>query len=172
MRSILKILNTIDSISKGIGYIMGGVVIILVLLVNFEILMRYVFDSPTMWGTEFQLFVYAGLCMMSLSYSLSRGSHARVEIFLIKLSSRKRNIIEALCYLIFFLPFAYVILKYGIHFALESWAKKETSAWSGWQPPIYHVKTFIPIGAFFLLLQGLAEMTRHILGIFGGKKDD
>ena len=41
---------------------------------------------------------------------------------------------------------------------------------SAWQPPIYPVKMMIPIGAFLLLLQGIAKLIRDILTLFSGKE--
>jgi TRAP-type mannitol/chloroaromatic compound transport system permease small subunit len=169
MRNILKI---VDSMSKAQGYVMAIVLTVLVFLVVFEVIMRYIFNAPTIWGTEFQLFLYAGLFMLSQAYTLYRGSHARVDILVRNLPQRKQDAIAAICYILFFLPFAFVILRYGISFAYDSWVKHETSVWSGWQPILYPVKTIIPVGAFMLLLQGIAEMVRHILNIFGVKTDE
>jgi TRAP-type mannitol/chloroaromatic compound transport system permease small subunit len=167
MRAMRRILKVIDGISKTQSYVMAIVLTVLVFLVVFEVIMRYVFNAPTIWGTEFQLFLYAGLFMLSQAYTLYRGSHARVDILVRNLPCRAQDAIAAICYLLLFLPFACVVLRYGISFAYDSWVKHETSVWSGWQPIIYPVKTIIPIGAFMLLLQGLAEMVRHILNIFG-----
>jgi len=167
MKATRRILNGIETASKIQGYIMAVVLITLVFLVVFEVTMRYVFNSPTIWGTELQLFMYAGLFMLSQAYTLFRGAHARVDVIVQKFSVRTQNIIELICYFVFFVPFACIILKCGIDFAIDSWSKLETSVWSGWAPPLYPVKTIIPIGAFMLLLQALTETVRKILNIAG-----
>ena len=50
----------------------------------------------------------------------------------------------------------------GGGFAADSWRIGEHSTVTAEGPPVYHFKTFIPIGGAFVMLQGLAEIARCI----------
>jgi TRAP-type mannitol/chloroaromatic compound transport system permease small subunit len=170
MRVLKKILKIIDSVSIVQGYVMAIALLVLIFLVVFEVIMRYVFNAPTIWGTELQLFIYAGILLLTTAFTLQRGMHARVDLMVNFLSPRTREVVAFLTYLLFFLPFTLIIFIKGIGFAAASWKILETSVWSGWQPPLYPIKTIIPIAFLMLLCQGLAEMTRHGIAIFKGEK--
>ncbi len=168
MSSVMKIIRTIDTLSRYQGYVLAVVLLALVFFVVLEVVLRYIFNSPTIWGTEFQLFMYGALFMLSQAYTLYRGTHARVDVLLTMLPTRVQHIISAIGYGIFFIPFAVVIFWYGVNFAYGSWMEREISVWSGWAPPIYPIKAIIPLGALMLGIQGLAELARLITVIATG----
>jgi len=170
MNTIKKILFIIDALSKAQGFVMAICLIILVFLVVFEVTMRYVFNAPTMWGTELQLFIYSGILLLTTAYTLQRRMHAKVDLIVNFLSPRGQHIVAIVSYLLFFFPFVLIIFANSFDFARASWAIRETSVWSGWQPPLYHVKTIIPVAAFMLFLQGVAELIRHSIYIFKGEE--
>jgi TRAP-type mannitol/chloroaromatic compound transport system permease small subunit len=45
---------------------------------------------------------------------------------------------------------------------------RETS-WSAWGPPLYPIKTVIPITAGLLLLQGISEVVKKIIFLSKGE---
>jgi TRAP-type mannitol/chloroaromatic compound transport system permease small subunit len=45
---------------------------------------------------------------------------------------------------------------------------KETS-WSVWGPPLYPIKTVIPVTAALLLLQGISDVTKRIIFLKTGE---
>jgi TRAP-type mannitol/chloroaromatic compound transport system permease small subunit len=76
--------------------------------------------------------------------------------------------IDLVLYIIFFLPGVGALLWYGIPYAHISWQIHEVSIYSPTGAPVYPHKTLIPIAAFFLLLQGFAEIVRCIVCIRDG----
>ncbi len=60
-----------------------------------------------------------------------------------------------------------MMLLYGGSLAWESLSIWEHSN-SAWGPPLYPVKLMIPVGAFLLLLQGVAKLIRDILTLVYG----
>ena len=69
--------------------------------------------------------------------------------------------LDIVTYILFFFPFLFVILYEGIKYAANSWAMRETS-WSVFAPPLYPIKTVIPVMAFLLLIQGVAVFLRQL----------
>jgi TRAP-type mannitol/chloroaromatic compound transport system permease small subunit len=76
--------------------------------------------------------------------------------------------IDLALYILFMLPGFGALLYYGIPYAEQSWAIHEVSIYSPTGAPVYPHKTLIPIAAFFMLLQCVAEMIRCIICIRDG----
>ena len=68
-----------------------------------------------------------------------------------------------------FLLFCGMLLIYGGSLAWESISILEHSN-SAWGVPLYPAKMMIPLGALFLLLQGIVKLIRDILALSTGKE--
>ena len=99
--------------------------------------------------------------MIIAGYALLHKSHVSIDILYGKCSERKKAILDIISYTIFFFPFLLIVLYQGIKYAGNSWAMLETS-WSVFAPPLYLIKTVIPVMAFLLLLQGIVIFVRQI----------
>ena len=159
-----KVLNFIDTISDFTGKIFSWTIVVITLLVVLEIILRRFLNRPTIWNFEVIIQLYALHFMMLASYTLLHRSHVAVDIIYEKLNHRLKAFFGITCYLIFFFPFLSIVLYEGIKFAANSWAIFERSQ-TAFGPPLYPIKTIIPIMAFLLLIQGLAFFIRllHIL---------
>ena len=146
-----KILDFIDNISEWTGKIFNWTVALLILLVVFEVILRRIFNCPTIWNFEVTIQLYALYFMILAAYGLLHKSHVAVDILYSKFSKRTKAVIDVITYLIFFFPFLSVVLYKGIFYAANSWEMGERS-WSVFAPPLYPIKTIIPVMA--LLLNG------------------
>jgi len=61
-----------------------------------------------------------------------------------------------------------IIQIQGIKYAKYSWSVHERS-WSVFAPPLYPIKTVIPVVAFLLLFQGTIIFIRRILSLKNGE---
>lgn len=164
-----KILRFIDSISEWTGRIFSWVVLILMALVVFEVIMRRFIGKPTDWSFEVTIQFYALHFMIVAAYGLLHGSHVNVDIIYTNFGARTKAWIDVTTYLIFFFPFIIILLKEGIPYAANSWATHEKS-WSAFGPPLYYVKTVIPVTAALLLLQGAAVFIRQLFFAIKGEE--
>lgn len=149
-----------DTISTWSGKIVAWLILPLVLELVYDTIARYLFNKPTIWSYDLSYMLSGTLFMLGGAYALLKGSHIRIEIFYTKLTKRNRAIADVIGYLIFFFPCVGALFYFGIDYAWESWQSLEKSLSSYWQPPIYYFKSVIPIAAFILLMQGIAEFTR------------
>ncbi|MBC8460900.1 MAG: TRAP transporter small permease subunit [Deltaproteobacteria bacterium] len=156
-----KILNFIDNISEWTGRIFNWTVVLLILLVVLEVILRRVFKRPTIWNFEVTIQLYALHFMILAAYALLHKSHVAIDILHEKFSKRTRAILDVTTYLIFFFPFLSVVLYKGIAYAANSWEMNEKS-WSVFSPPLYPIKTIIPVMAFLLIIQGCAIFIRQL----------
>lgn len=156
-----EFLHIIDNISEWTGKIFSWLIVILTILVILEVILRRFLGRPTVWNFEVTIQLYAFHFMIVSAYALLRKSHVAIDIFYGKLSQKTKAICDVVTYVTFFFPFLLVWLYQGTKYAAKSWAMHETS-WSVFAPPLYPIKTVIPLVAFLLLIQGFAVFVRQL----------
>jgi TRAP-type mannitol/chloroaromatic compound transport system permease small subunit len=98
--------------------------------------------------------------MMAGAYTLSRNGHVRGDVIFRLLPPRLQAAIECTLYLIFFFPSFGALFYYGFFYARTSFLIREVTIYSPAGLPIWPLKMLIPLGALFMLIQGLAELIR------------
>lgn len=161
-------LSVIDNISEWTVRIIGFVIPLIVVLIGYEVVMRYIFNQPTIWVHELSLLLWGSLFMLAGAYILLHGGHVNMDLVYARLSPRKRAIIDLVTSLLFFF-FCGVLLWKGWIMASKSLAILEHSG-SFWNPPVYLVKLTIPLGAFLLILQGIAKFVRDLMTTATGRE--
>lgn len=158
----------LDAISDKVGRIFSYLVLPLTILIVFEVITRRLFDRPTIWTFELSNFLYGSHFMLVAAYGLLYKSHVFIDIVSSRFSQRTQEKLHLFCYFTMFFPFVGVVLYYGIGFAAGSWSMLENS-WSAWGPPLYPIKTVIPVTAGLLLLQGISEVIKKIIFLSKGE---
>ena len=156
-----RILDFIDNISEWTGKIFNWTVALLILLVVLEVILRRVFNRPTIWNFEVTIQLFGFYFMILAAYALLHKSHVAVDILYARFNKRTKAIVDVITYLIFFFPFLSVVLYKGIFYAANSWEMGERS-WSVFSPPLYPIKTIIPVMALLLIIQGCAIFIRQL----------
>jgi TRAP-type mannitol/chloroaromatic compound transport system permease small subunit len=156
------IINTIDSITEWTGKTIRWLCACLVILITYEVVMRYVFDAPPMWGFETSIMIGITIFVIGWSYALRHHSHVRIDILYIHLSPRGRAIVDVVGALVVFFPLMILFTYTSIDWAREAWATREVMDLTAWYPPTGPVKTVVAIGSGLFLLQGIAEFIRNL----------
>lgn len=169
MKSSDKIFYYMDMVNEWVGRVLCFLIVAITLLVVYEVITRRLFGAPTIWTFETTKQLYAAHFMLLTPFALLHNSHVSVTIFYQQVSTRKQALMDIIGYLVFFFPFCTIILWKGYLFAAKSWAMLETS-WSVFSPPLYLVKTVIPLTAALLLLQGISIFIRRIRVFVKGEK--
>ena len=90
--------------------------------------------------------------------------HAHVEVDVVKrlLSRKKQAVLDLIGYLVFFVPFIWLLLTYGWRFFERSFSRVETT-YGMVSIPVYPVKGVIVVAAALILLQAVAIVLRAIM---------
>ena len=162
---MIKTLRTIDAISDRAGKITCWLATLLVALVSSEVIMRYVFNSPTMWNYETSMMVGGSLFAMGWAYALRHHSHVRVDVFYTRLSPRGKAVIDVLGALLLFFPLMAMFTSVSTAWAWQAWEIMEKSVETYWYPIIAPFRTVVAIGFMLIALQGIARFIRdfHLL---------
>lgn len=158
-----RLLHFIDSLSAGVGKAFAWCIMILTFSTVYEVLVRYVFNAPTVWAFDMSVQMYGALFMMAGAYTLSQGAHVRGDVVYRLLPVKVRAGVDLTLYIVFLAPGAIALIYYGYGFASDSWFYKEVSWSSPSRIQIYFFKTLIPIAGFLVLLQGFAEAARCVI---------
>jgi TRAP-type mannitol/chloroaromatic compound transport system permease small subunit len=100
---------------------------------------------------------------MAGAYALSRNAHVRGDVFYRLWPTRVQATVELILYFIFFFPGVIALMYAGWGYGHESWRIQEVSVNSPVGVPIWQLKLMIPFAAFFLFLQGIAEVLRCLV---------
>lgn len=167
MKILNAVLTFIDNLNDWVGRLLSYGVFLMFILVLTEVVRRYFFNSPTVWGNELTQLIFGAYVILSGGHILARGGHVNVDIFYARLSPKGRALADIITSSIFFL-FCGMLLYYGGSLAWESLTTFEHSQ-SAWNPPLYPFKLMIPLAALLLLLQGTAKLIRDIRTLATGE---
>ena len=157
---MLKFVHSIEGLSIWVGRAFGWCILILTLSVSYEVFMRYVLNSPTVWAFDMMVQMYGALFLMAGPYALAQDTHVRGDVLYRLFPVRWQARLDFLLYLIFFFPGILALFWYGWEIASDSWRYKEVSWNSPARIQIYFFKKLIPLAGILLLLQGFAELVR------------
>ena len=160
MNIIRRILHFIDSLSDVTGKAFGYLILVLVMVVLYEVLMRYVFNLSQMWSFETSVFLWGAFFVMGGAYLLKHGGHVKIDVLYSLLSPRGKAITD-LVTSIFFFTFIGLLIWKGWDLAWRAFELGERTD-SAWHPILWPVRMLIPVGAFLMLLQGLAKFIRDL----------
>ena len=153
------------ALSKISGEFVAYWAVIAVFVYYYEVIARYIFNSPTNWAHESMFLMFGMQYLLSGAYAYLTESHVRVDVFYAKLSLKGRALADLLTSVFFFI-FAGTILVTGIIFTLDAFRVAEFS-FAEWQIVYWPIKATIALGALLLLVQGAAKLLRDLM-ILGG----
>lgn len=127
----------------------------------FEVVARYIFNSPTNWVHESMFLMFGMQYLLSGGYCLREDSHVRVDVIYERFSERAKAIIDLVTSTSFFI-FTVTLLVTGWIFAADSIGVWEVS-FTEWGIQYWPVKLAIPIGAALIVLQGITMVIQDVL---------
>lgn len=155
------IIRGINALNEKIGLYSSLLILPLVAVVLYEVVLRYVFGSPTSWGFEMTTFIYGVHFMLALADALRTNTHVSIDIFESRLATKNRAILRIITNVCMFIP-AIGFMAYGsIKYAVTSWMIWEHAS-SSWGPAIYPYKTFMAVGFVLFFLAGIAKLLQDI----------
>ncbi|MFC1965214.1 TRAP transporter small permease subunit [Chloroflexota bacterium] len=165
-----SLFNIIDNVNEWTGKVVSYLTLVIMVIIVYEVAVRYGFDRPTQWVHETSGFLFGGMFILGGGYVLLHRGHLNMDIFYNRWSPRTRAIIDLATSVLFFL-FCGLLLWGGIEMAWKSVEIREFTP-SYWGPPIYPLKLAIPVGASLILLQGLVKFARDLILVITGKEAD
>ena len=111
--------NWIDRLSLFCGEFVSYWAVIAVFVYYFEVISRYVFNSPTNWAHEAMYLMFGMQYLIAGAYAMLTESHVRVDVFYAPMSPRRKAITDLLTSIFFFI-FAGTLLVTSWIFAFDA----------------------------------------------------
>ena len=165
MRRFLSIVNNI-SIWSAKGF--SVLILVMTAVVVLEVILRYGFNSPTVWGIELVSYISAYVYLIGGAYVLYLNEHVRVDVIYARLRPRTRAIIDLFTSLVFF-AFCAVLIWKGGEWMWEALIGGKTSG-TPWDILVFPRRLAIPLAASLLFLQGVVKFIRDFQIARSGKE--
>ena len=168
------IIGFIDTFNEYVGKIVCWILVPLCLAMVYEVFARKVgldpsvwfgrgeiIPKPTAWAFDISRMLYGAMFMLGAAYALSRGVHIRADFIYRNWSDRTQGIIDLILYCTLF-TFGMAGLMYsGFEYFLSSLSPRwEVANDTAWAPYLWPIRLCIPVGAAFLMLQGVSEILK------------
>ena len=155
-----KIVGNIDILSHWTGKITCLMLLPVIISMVYEVVARKLFIAPTDWAYDTSRMFSGAMFMAGAGYALMRGVHIRADFLYRGWQKTTQARIDAALYLLFYFPAMLFFLWISAEYTLKSWVTWERTMDTALMAPLAPARTAMPLGALFLLLQGIAELLR------------
>ncbi len=155
------VVDFIDWINGWVGEFIAYWSVMAVFVYFYEVLARYVFNSPTNWAHEGMFLMFGMQYLLAGGYAAREDAHVRVDIIYEQLSERAKAITDIVTSIFFFI-FTVTLLVTGTIFVLDAISVWEVS-FTEWSIQYWPVKCSITSGALLIILQGVAKLIRDVI---------
>ncbi|MGQ9695675.1 MAG: TRAP transporter small permease subunit [Thermodesulfobacteriota bacterium] len=164
-----KLLRIIDQISTWAGRVVSVAVLVMVIIIAYDVILRYIFRAPTIWQYDVSYMLGGTIIMLGSGYVHLKRRHVRVDIFYNNFSPRLRLYLDIFFTLLFFFPFMTGILISAAEHAIHAYKIKEFSEVGFWRPIMWPFRLTITLGLAVLWFQGLANFVRDLYLLIKGE---
>jgi TRAP-type mannitol/chloroaromatic compound transport system permease small subunit len=166
MTSKLRLfIKLIDTFIEWTGKTASWLVIGLVLLICYDVAMRYLFQQGSVALQELEWHLFALIFLLGSAYTLKHDEHVRVDIIYQShfMSDKKRALVNIFGTLFLLLPFCILVLTSSWPFVENAFYYNEGSPDPGGLPYRFLLKGSLLLAFGLLILQASADLARNIL---------
>ena len=163
MKSLDRVANLIAKTS----HVSAWLVVVMMLLILFEVFMRYVIHRPPMVADEFSAYMLVAMSYIGMACAWQQGGHVRVTAFIFILPAKATNLIR-LIGLILALAFSVMMTQVSFDMVQYSFVRNQRSS-TLFITPLGWVRLPILIGFAILVLWLIIEVVRAVDKIRSGQ---
>lgn len=164
-----KTITLIDTFSLWTGKTVCWLLVPLAFAMVYEVIARKFFVAPTVWAYDISRMTYGAMFMLGAGYALLRGVHIRADFLYRNWTARTQGLVDTVLYLALYFPGMLVFLYMSIDYAGVSVIRGERGMDTAWMPYMGPIKSAIPVGALFLIIQGVSEVLKSIYAVQKGR---
>ncbi|MCF6248929.1 MAG: TRAP transporter small permease subunit [Desulfobacula sp.] len=159
IKGLKAFFNLIDTISSKMGDGLSILIIVIMFFTTIEVVLRYVFNSPTIWVWPLSRQIFGVYILFAGIYAMSKNAHIRIEIIYNLLPGKIKQIANLLS-ILSFISFMGVLIWQGAWMGQNSLAAGET-AHGAFRIPLYPLKILIPLAAGLFFLEGVHILSKN-----------
>lgn len=158
MRLLYLYVHGITTLNRWLFWLAAALMLLIVPSMMAEVISRYVFHAPTVWGMEFAVLLFGPYFLLGGPYLLHVGGHVNMDLVRARMRPRTGRWVDTFNQLII-LFFCVVMLYFATPLVVQAIEYRETT-FSAWNPPLWPYKVAVPLAFLLLGLQSLAELIR------------
>lgn len=168
-RFLNNVAVTIDRLNGWLGETVSWLTLVMVVVTFVIVVLRYVFQLNWIWLQESVIYMHALVFMVGAAYTFRDNEHVRVDIFYRGFSEWGKAVVNLLGGVILLLPMVLFLFWVSGGYVLDSWALGEGSREAGGLPLVFIMKSYIPLMAGLLFLQGVSSILHSLLTLSRGR---
>lgn len=161
---IKKCAASLEYISEYSGRAIAWLVLIMMVLVSYDVAMRYIFRSGSITLQELEWHIFSMIFLLGAAYTFKHDDHVRLDLFYQSkyMNDLKRAWVNIIGGVFFLIPFCLLVIVSSWPFVSQSFIHMEGSPDPGGLPWRWLLKAAIPLGFILLILQGIADIFKNI----------
>ena len=161
----------LDRLYRAIESVLVVFICVLVVIVTFEVIMRYFFGLPVIWGRDVVLWLYSAgfLLPVAYHYACNKQICASDLVYNLRLTPRQRATID-LASNAMLAAVAVFLFRPAVNRLLFAIRLNEVSILTLWRPPLWPLLALIPIMLVLIGLQSVRGLAQAAASL--GKGDD
>ena len=158
MKTIHLLVQAIDSLSEWLGKLCAWCLFAIGFFITFEVLMRYVFNAPTIWVDEISRILQVWVVFLATPYVLKHREMISIDVLLREPNTLRRRLAESFSIVVLF-----VFMSVAVYYGFELWLKATLAGHTTdtyLAPPKWFTHAPVWVGGTLLLLQGVTQLVR------------
>jgi len=169
MRLLSKALKGVDWVSEYTGQAVSWVTVIMILVVTYNVFLRYFLNRPTVWSFDMNYMLGGGMIALGMGFIMKHRENVRIDVISSRFSQKTQLWIEVMFGLLLFTPvFFFISRVYWLDF-INAVIIGEKSMQSCWYPPLWPFKLALAAGFTLVLIQGIANTIRDLFQLVTGR---
>ena len=164
-RVLQNYVRFMDLATMRFGLGLRSLIFVIIGVLLFETIARYIFNVPTIWSVEVSKFLFGAYFILGGGYVLLTGGHVRMDVLYGRWSPRRQAIMDAALF-VFFLIYVVITFWASTQHAITSTIMLQRSG-TPWHPYLWPIKIIVAIGFLLMLLQGISQFIKTIATIRG-----
>ena len=164
-KAIKAYVRYVDAVNRVLGNLVMYLALVMMGVLLFASVTRYVFNVPFVWIIEMAQFLMAAYYILGGGYSMQLDAHVRMDVLYERWTTKTRAFMDSIT--AFFLVFYLIIMvRGGISSSAYSLKYNQTN-YSAWAPPMAPIKIIMTVGIVLMLLQAIAIFFRDLAKVTG-----
>lgn len=160
------LLSKIKKVNSIAGKVASWFNVLLVILVGFDVLFRYLLNTTSVWVMELEWHFFALIFLLGGGFAFQKNQHVRVDVFYDKFSEKEKAEVNFWGGVLFLLPWTIFLMYTSFGYAQTSFWIRESSPDPGGLPARYIVKYAIFLGFLLLFIEALISIVENGILLF------
>ena len=164
-RIIKAYVRYVDAVNRVLGYFVMYLTLVMMGLLLFASVTRYVFNVPFVWIIEMSQFLMAAYYILGGGYSMQLDAHVRMDVLYERWRPKTRAFMDSIT--AFFMVFYLSVMVYGGWSSSTYSLKYNQTNYSAWAPPMAPIKIIMTVGIVLMLLQAISIFFKDVAKFTG-----